>query len=96
VRSEDNFSLCCDNTLAYYIAGVVVINLEVVGLGSDQGCQMFLDTIYQNGGKYTTKLPNGNKMYQIAEIYLFQMTKEYTDLFHSKALQNLPKIGFLA
>jgi hypothetical protein len=26
---------------------------------------------------------------------IFQMTLEYTNLFHSKALQNLHKVGFL-
>jgi hypothetical protein len=35
----------------------------------------------------TTKLPNGRN--------IFQMAKEYANLFHSKALQNLPKLGFL-
>jgi hypothetical protein len=37
-----------------------------------QGCQIFLDTIYQKGGEYTkfaTKVPNGNKMYQIVVKY---------------------------
>jgi hypothetical protein len=38
---------------------------------SIQGCQIFLDTIYQNGGKYhfATKLLNGYNMYQMAVIY---------------------------
>jgi hypothetical protein len=37
-----------------------------------QGCQIFIDTIYQNGGKYTkitTTLPNGHKVYQMAVKY---------------------------
>jgi hypothetical protein len=36
-----------------------------------QGCQIFLETIYQNGGKYTklSKLPNGYTMYQMAVVY---------------------------
>jgi hypothetical protein len=36
-----------------------------------QGCQSFLDSIYQNGEKLyqmTTKLPIDNKIYQMAEI----------------------------
>jgi hypothetical protein len=33
-----------------------------------QGCQIFLETIYQNGGKYT-KLPNDHKVYPKAVIY---------------------------
>jgi hypothetical protein len=34
------------------------------------GCQIFLDAIYQNGGKMyqiTTKLPNDHKIYQMAK-----------------------------
>jgi hypothetical protein len=38
-----------------------------------QGCQSFVDKIYQNGGKYTklsiNQLPNCHKMYQMAEVY---------------------------
>jgi hypothetical protein len=51
--------------------------------GLMQGCQIFLDTIYQNEGKYT-KLP---------QHYL--MTIKYTSIFPSKVLQNLPKLVFL-
>jgi hypothetical protein len=60
-----------------------------------QSCQIFLYTMYQNGGKYTkvpqiTKgpynVPNGRNT--------FQMAKEHTNLFHFKALPNLPKLGF--
>jgi hypothetical protein len=36
--------------------------------GARQGCQIFLDTIYQKGEKYT-KLPNGHKIYQSAVRY---------------------------
>jgi hypothetical protein len=55
----------------------------------------------------TTTLPNCHKMYQMTEKYskwpnnipndhtIFQMTIQYTSIFHSKALQNLPKLGFL-
>jgi hypothetical protein len=33
-------------------------------------------------------------MYQMAVKFL-QMAKEYANLFHSKALQNFPKVGYL-
>jgi hypothetical protein len=62
-----------------------------------EGCQIFLDTIYQNEGKYA-KL---QQHYQMAITYIpndekiLQMTIKYTSIFHSKALQNLPKLGFL-
>jgi hypothetical protein len=110
------------------------------------GCQMFLDIIYQNGGKYTNvpiKVPNDPKIYHMTQKYticmtqkytklpknipnhpkiyhmtqkytklpknipnypkIYQMTEiyskwpwsRYTNLFHSKALQNLPKLGSL-
>jgi hypothetical protein len=39
---------------------------------SFQGCQIFLHTIYQNGGNFATKLPklpNGHKIYQMAVVY---------------------------
>jgi hypothetical protein len=61
-----------------------------------QGCQIFPDTIYQNEGKipyyhnitkWPYNIPNDRKM--------FQMTIKYTSIFLSKALQNLPKFGFL-
>jgi hypothetical protein len=32
-------------------------------------------------------VPNGR--------HIFQMVKDYTNLFYSKALQNLPNLGFL-
>jgi hypothetical protein len=38
-------------------------------------------------GKITTALSNGHK--------IFQMTIKYTNIFHSKALLNLPQLGFL-
>jgi hypothetical protein len=54
---------------------------------SEQGCQIFLDTIYQNGGKYT-KLPLNYQMaIKIPNICkIFQMGIENTNLFNSKAL----------
>jgi hypothetical protein len=66
--------------------------------GQKQGCQIFLDTIYQNGGKHTKLPPN----FQIAKNVLnirniFQIAKEYTTFFHSKALIciSLPKLEFV-
>jgi hypothetical protein len=58
----------------------------------DQGCQIFLGQTYQNGKIYQmttnyTKRPYGCKM--------FQIVIKYTNIFHSKALQNLPKLRFL-
>jgi hypothetical protein len=39
----------------------------------DEGCQIFLDTIYQNGEKYIyqifTTLPNYHKIYQLTFKY---------------------------
>jgi hypothetical protein len=60
-----------------------------------QGCQIFLDTKYQNGenipnyhemAKWYQNIPNG--------CNIFQMTIKCTNIFLSKALQNLPKLGF--
>jgi hypothetical protein len=44
-------------------------------------------------------IPKRRKMHQIAtelpnEHKIYQMAIEYTNLFHSKALKNLPKLGF--
>jgi hypothetical protein len=57
----------------------------------EQGCQIFLDTIYQNGDNITnvhniyTKWPkikaNGHKIYQ--------MVMKDTKIIHSKAFQNI-------
>jgi hypothetical protein len=57
----------------------------------------FVGTIYQNSGKYA-KLALNYQMaikYTKCPFYIFQMTIEYTSLFHPKALYNLPKLGFL-
>jgi hypothetical protein len=35
----------------------------------------------------TTNYTNGHK--------IFQMVMKYTNIYHSKALQNVPKLGFL-
>jgi hypothetical protein len=50
--------------------------------GQNQGCQIFLDTTYQNGGKYTTTLPNGHKIYQMTVKYF-------------KWLLNIPALSIL-
>jgi hypothetical protein len=58
--------------------------------------------MYQNGenipkrGKYTKLPPN----YRRAKIHQngrnkFQMALEFNNFFYSKALQNLPELGFL-
>jgi hypothetical protein len=57
---------------------------------TEQGCQIFCDTIIPKLRKMyqmTTKLPNGRNV--------FQMALNYTNIFHFKALQNLPLLGFL-
>jgi hypothetical protein len=62
-----------------------------------QGCQIFLDTIHQNGGKIyqiATKLPNGHNIHIPNGRNIFQIAIEITNLFYSKALQNLHKSGF--
>jgi hypothetical protein len=41
--------------------------------------------------KITTKLPKCHKIYQMAVIYS-KSAKNYTNIFHSKANQNLPKL----
>jgi hypothetical protein len=55
-----------------------------------QGCQIFLGTNIPKLEKYTKgpqTTPNGDKFYQMAV--------KYTNIFHSMALQNIPKVGFL-
>jgi hypothetical protein len=59
-----------------------------------QGCQIFHYTIYQNGGKFY-QITNGHKIYQIAVIYPKLPLITHTNIFDYKALQNLPKFGFL-
>jgi hypothetical protein len=50
---------------------------------SVQGCQIFQRTTYQNG----KNIPNDHKIYQ--------MDIQYSNMFHFKALQNIPKLVFL-
>jgi hypothetical protein len=60
-----------------------------------QGCQIFPGTIYQNG----ENIPN---LPQLCQMYwnipngreIFQMAIKYTNFFHFKALQNVPKLEF--
>jgi hypothetical protein len=55
--------------------------MEPANICSEQGCQIFRGTTYQNG----KTVPNDPKRYQLVT--------EYTNIFNSKALQNLPKVG---
>jgi hypothetical protein len=50
------------------------------------------------GGKIyqiITTSPNGHNIYIPNDRKIFQVTIKYTIIFHSKALKNLPKLGFL-
>jgi hypothetical protein len=58
-----------------------------------QGCQIFLDTIYQNGQTY--KLPLNDKLIIWNGRNAFQSPIEYINYFHSQALKHLPKLEFL-
>jgi hypothetical protein len=60
-----------------------------------QGCQIFLGPNIPKWEKYTKRpqtLPNVPKLFG---HNLVQMVIKYTNTFHSKYLQNLPKSGFL-
>jgi hypothetical protein len=65
--------------------------------GELQGCQIFGGAWYQN----RKNVPNQHKMYQMVIKYfpnvlkVCQMAIKYINIFQSKALQNLPKLGFL-
>jgi hypothetical protein len=64
-----------------------------------QGCQIFLDKIYQNADNITDdhKLPMPNcdeiKTPQMATNYVYQMVIKDSKNFLSKAFQNVPKLG---
>jgi hypothetical protein len=73
-----------------------------------RGCQIFLGIIYQNGEIYTKlpqNIPNYHKIYQmviqdyklsynIPNVHkIFRMAIQYINIFQSRALQNLPKLG---
>jgi hypothetical protein len=55
-----------------------------------RAARFFLDQTYQNGKiiKRPYIISNGHTLYQTA--------LNYTNIFHSKALQNIPKSGFLS
>jgi hypothetical protein len=63
-----------------------------------QGCQIFIYLIYQNVGNFFKLplhyIPKGRKYTKMAVIYS-QWPYNIPTFFHSKALQNLPKFGFL-
>jgi hypothetical protein len=61
-----------------------------------QGCQIFLAKTYQK----RENIPNYYKIYQKRKILpdgnqIDQMVIKYTNIFHCKTLQNLPKLVFL-
>jgi hypothetical protein len=59
-----------------------------------QGCQIFLDTTYQNEKnipKYHKNIPKYHKnIPNVRKIY--KMCIKYTNIFACKTLQNLPKL----
>jgi hypothetical protein len=60
------------------------------GCSEGQGCQIFLDTTYQNGEGHKIyqmiiKIPNRRKIDQVAT--------KYTNIIPCTTLQNLPKFG---
>jgi hypothetical protein len=63
----------------------------------EQGCQIFLVHYTKSGNN----VPDEHKMYQMNTKChghghkIFQMAIKYINIFQSKALQNLPKLGFL-
>jgi hypothetical protein len=88
--------------LSYHAVVLMLIGAQQVASKnsvSNQGCQIFLVLNKPNWEKYTkwpqttytTRpyiIPNGRK--------IFQMVKKYTNIFHSNAFQNLPKLRFWA
>jgi hypothetical protein len=58
-------------------------SMKVTARSAEQGCQIFLDNVPKRG-KCILNCRNE-----------FQMAKEHHNHFHSKALQNLPKLEFL-
>jgi hypothetical protein len=55
-----------------------------------EGCQIFQNTKYQNGGKYT-KLPQNKPKDSNINHRIDKMSIKYTNILHFKTLQNLPK-----
>jgi hypothetical protein len=63
-----------------------------------QGCQIFLGTWYQNGKKCTKciqNVPNGHKISPITIKYSKWQLNICINTFQSRALQCVPKLGFL-
>jgi hypothetical protein len=59
-----------------------------------QACQIFLVLDTKTG----KNVPNEHKMYQMVIKYvrkMFQMAIKSINIFQSKALKHLPKLGFL-
>jgi hypothetical protein len=70
---------------------------ESRGFDANQGARFLLGPNIpkrEKFAKWPQAIPNGHKSYQMAIKYRFQMVIKYTNIFHSKALQNLPKLGF--
>jgi hypothetical protein len=62
-----------------------------------QGCQIFLGKNTKMWGKCTKWpqiTPMGHKVHILSGSLIDQMPLNYTDIFHCKTLQNLPKLGF--
>jgi hypothetical protein len=71
-------------------------NLVIMVPSDDQGCQIFLDTICQNVKKYTKRPQNMGHLVPISNgRRIFQMAIKCTSIFHSNALQNVPKLVIL-
>jgi hypothetical protein len=78
------------NNASQEIAAISCVNFV------HQGCQIFLDKMYQNWAKIyqiATKLPKHHKMYQMGIIYS-KWPKSKPKVFHSKALKISPNWDF--
>jgi hypothetical protein len=85
------------NTLKFYPPSQYLFFSYGFSFDVLQGCQIFHGTWYQNRKKmyqistkctkWSQNIPNVRKM--------FQMEIKYSNIFHSKVLQNLSKLGFL-
>jgi hypothetical protein len=63
-----------------------------------QGCQIFLSTKTKTGKntKLLRTMPNVHKTPITKDSKMDQVSIKYTNIFHCKTLQNLPKFGFSA
>jgi hypothetical protein len=52
---------------------------------TNQGCQIFLGTMYQSGKKHTKLLQDSK----------FKIAIKFSNIFHSKVLHSIPKAGLL-